>query len=268
MPIASGPSASMSAFILAAMSEMASSHVASTYPSPTRRIGFMIRRGCSTSWCAVRPLAQKSCQVWGFCLSGEIFVTRLFSTATSTPQQARQYRQKVYTVLRLIPVSGTAFMPTSCLLGLRHGPIFAATIQQLGMAAPLDDPARLHHQNDVCVANRRKPVRDDETRPVAAQLTHRLLDQQLCPGVHGAGGLVENQQLRAGQKCARNGDELLFTRADVAAVVADPRLVAVGQSVHEPVYIGRLGRFNHLVFAGVRPPVRDVLVDRPAEQPG
>ena len=81
---------------------MASSQVASTYESPTRRIGFRIRRGCSAILFAVRPLAQKSCQLCGFFLSGDIFVTRLFSTVTSIPQEARHYLQNVCTVLVVV----------------------------------------------------------------------------------------------------------------------------------------------------------------------
>jgi hypothetical protein len=40
-----------------------------------------------------------------FCLSAEILVTRLSSTVASTPHEARQYRQKVCTVLVLIWLS-------------------------------------------------------------------------------------------------------------------------------------------------------------------
>src|SRR5262245_58403730 len=88
-------------------------------------MGLRIRRGCSTSWLAVLPLAQKSCQVWGFCLSAEILVTRLSSTVTSRPHEARQYRQNVCTVLVLIgghsappdqsrlPLSATLLSPAS-----------------------------------------------------------------------------------------------------------------------------------------------------------
>ena len=38
--------------------------------------------------------------------------------------------------------------------------------QQLGVGALLDDPARLHHQDQVGVADRREPVGDDEAGPV------------------------------------------------------------------------------------------------------
>src|ERR1700712_1957068 len=71
-----------------------------------------MRRGCSTSWLAVRPLAQKSCQLCGFCLSAEIFVTRFSSTVTSRPHDAMQYRQKVWTV-RVLTRSW-------CLIAIEH----------------------------------------------------------------------------------------------------------------------------------------------------
>ncbi|BBX24731.1 hypothetical protein MTER_41420 [Mycolicibacter terrae] len=59
---------------------------------------------------AVRPLAQKSCQLCGLCLSAEILRTWLSSTVTSKPQEAKQYLQKVCTVRE----DGVAAMPPWC----------------------------------------------------------------------------------------------------------------------------------------------------------
>ena len=82
------------------------------------------------------------------------------------------------------------------------------------------------------------------------------------------GRLVEDQQLRAGQERARDGDQLLLAGADVAAVVAHPGVVSVGQRVHEPVHVGGRCGLDDLVLVGIRPAVGDVLEDRAAEQPG
>src|ERR1700752_1539067 len=145
----------------------------------------MIRRGCSTSWLAVRPLAQKSCQVWGFSLSAEILMTRLFSTVTSTPHEARQYRQKVCTVRVLMGSScptcsaAGAVKRIAYSLGLGHRPIFTAAGGQFRIATALDDLARFHHQDDVRIADRRKPMRDNEARSITTQVAHCVLDQQL-----------------------------------------------------------------------------------------
>src|SRR5215470_11430791 len=122
-------------------------------------------------------------------------------------------------------VATLALLPARYSLGLGHRPVFAATGEQFLMATALDDLARFHHQDDVRIADRRKPMRDNETRSIPAQLTHGVLDQQLGAGVHRTGGLVENEQLRTGQERARDGDQLLLTCADVAPVIAHLRLV-------------------------------------------
>src|SRR5205814_808324 len=80
--------------------------------------------------------------------------------------------------------------------------------QQLGMAALLDDLARVHYHDRVCLADGRQPVRDDEARPPASQLRHRLLDQDLGARVDVAGCLVEDQDARVGQKGAGDREQL------------------------------------------------------------
>ena len=137
-------------------------------------------------------------------------------------------------------------------LRLSHGPVFAATGQQFLMAAAFDDLARLHHQDDVRVADRRKPVSDDETRSITPQLAHGVLDQKLGTGVHGAGGLVENEQLRTGKERAGDGDQLLLACADVAAVVADQSSGSRRAACARTGRRGRPGPQRTLVLAGVR----------------
>ena len=136
------------------------------------------------------------------------------------------------------------------------------------MGALLDDRAVLHHQDQVGVADRGQPVGDDEAGPVRAQRGHRLLHQHLGAGVDRAGRLVEDQQRRVGEERPGDGDQLLLAGADVAALVVDHRVVAVGQRVHEPVDVGRPRRREDLLLGGVRPAVGDVVADRAAEQPG
>ena len=51
----------------------------------------------------MRPLAQKSVQLCGFCLSAAILVMWLPSTDTSMPHAARRYLQKVCTVVLMSP---------------------------------------------------------------------------------------------------------------------------------------------------------------------
>ena len=62
--------------------------------------------------------------------------------------------------------------------------------------------------------------------------------------------------------------QLLLARADVAALLVEHRVVAVGQAAHEPVDEGRLGRGVDLLLGRVRVAVGDVVPDRAAEEPG
>ncbi|BBY61680.1 hypothetical protein MSAR_48160 [Mycolicibacterium sarraceniae] len=54
----------------------------------------------SAAMLTYRLKAQKSAQLCGFSLCAEIFTTRPASTVTSTPREARQYRQNVNGLLR------------------------------------------------------------------------------------------------------------------------------------------------------------------------
>ena len=54
-----------------------------------------------------------------------------------------------------------------------------------------------------------------------------LLHQQLGEGVDVGGGLVQDQDARVGQQRAGEGDELALAHAEVAAALADGRVVAV-----------------------------------------
>jgi hypothetical protein len=54
----------------------------------------------------------------------------------------------------------------SSVLGSRHPEVGTSPCQQFGVVALLDNLAGLHHQNVVGIADRRKTVRDNETRSV------------------------------------------------------------------------------------------------------
>ncbi len=107
----------------------------------------------------------------------------------------------------------------------------------------------------------------DEAGPVGAQCRHGVLEQGFGPGVDRAGGLIEYEQCRVGEEGAGDRDQLFLPGADVAALVVDHRVVAVGEAVDEPIDEGGLGRLEHLVLCRIRPAVHDVLADGAPEQP-
>src|SRR5205814_10205925 len=84
----------------------------------------------------------------------------------------------------------------------------ALLAQELRVVALLHDPAAVHHDDLVGVADRREPVRDDERGAAVTEPRHRLLDEDLGTRVHVARRLVENEGARTGEERARDRDEL------------------------------------------------------------
>src|SRR4051794_12284880 len=89
--------------------------------------------------------------------------------------------------------------PASELTLIQAG-VAAVRGQQVVVGAFLDDPSMLHHQDEIGVPDRREAVGDDEGGSALHRIGHRRLDQDLGARVHAAGGLVENEDRRVGEK--------------------------------------------------------------------
>ena len=135
------------------------------------------------------------------------------------------------------------------------------------MGALLDDVAVAHHQDEVGVPDRREPVGDDEGGPVLGQPVHGVLDDPLGPGVHGAGGLVQDQQGRAVHHRAGDGHLLPLPGGQVG-VVAQHGVVLVGEGLDVVVEAHGLAYLVQPLVRDALLAVHDVLPDGPLEQPG
>ena len=63
--------------------------------------------------------------------------------------------------------------------------------QQFPVAALLDDPTGIHHEDAIHRLDGGQPVGDDQGRPARHRLGQRLLDVDLALAVQGARGLIE-----------------------------------------------------------------------------
>ena len=102
-------------------------------------------------------------------------------------------------------------------------------------------------------------------------MVHRLLDQHLGAGVHRAGGLVQNQDVRIGEERAADGHQLAFALAELGGFILEFGVIPVGQAAHELVHMAGLGAFDHPLLAdglALVQAVEQVLADRAVEQPG
>ena len=95
------------------------------------------------------------------------------------------------------------------------------------MRALLDDPALVHHDDLVGLADRREAVGDDERGPAPQQAPQRRLDQALGLGVDAARRLVQDQDARIGQQGAGEGEQLPLPDREADAALLDLGLVAV-----------------------------------------
>ena len=136
------------------------------------------------------------------------------------------------------------------------------------MIALLDDVSVFHDKDRVGLADRGKPVGDDETRPSLHHTCERRLDPDLGAGIDAAGRLVQDQHRRETEHDAGDAQKLFLPLADVAAVLCDDGVIAVRQTADKAVGMGCLCRFYDLFFGGFRFSVGDIVPDGPGLQPG
>ena len=91
----------------------------------------------------------------------------------------------------------------------------AALGEELIVAALLHNVAVPHDENQIRVLNGGEAVGDDEAGAAFHQIGHGLLDEVLGAGIHGGGGLVQNQNLVVGQNGPGDGEPVSYTHLDV-----------------------------------------------------
>ena len=129
-----------------------------------------------------------------------------------------------------------------------------------------DDAAAFEHGDAVGERDRRRPVGDHERRAALHHLGEGSADLVLLGRVDGRGGVVEDEHGRVGEDRAGDRDPLPLAAREREAALAEHRLVAVGQVVHERGRAGQLGGAADVLVVRVRPPEADVLAHALAEQ--
>ena len=94
------------------------------------------------------------------------------------------------------------------------------------------------------------------------------MDADFRAGIDGGGGLVQDEHGRQAQHHPGDAQQLLLALGDGAAVLADDRVIALGQPLDEAVGVGGLGGLHHLLQGGLGPAIGDVLPDGAPLQPG
>ena len=103
------------------------------------------------------------------------------------------------------------------------------------MCPPLDDLARLKHENAISLLNRTKPMRNSDCSPPPRSTIKRILDDLLALAIERRGRLIEQQDARITDKCPRDGDALFLAAGEHDALVAYDGGEAVGKREDEGV---------------------------------
>ena len=99
--------------------------------------------------------------------------------------------------------------------------IVAATGEQLGVRATLDDAALVEDEQRVRMPNRAQAMRDHEARAAAQQGEKRFLQPRLGQCVDRTRGLVENHQPWIREQRACEAHELALANRQLCAAFAD-----------------------------------------------
>ena len=93
------------------------------------------------------------------------------------------------------------------------------------------------------------------------------MDEDLRARVDAARGLIEDEDRRVCHERPSDRDELLLAGRDVGGILVDHGVVPLWLSPYEVIDVRSLGGGNYLLVRGAFLPVRDVVPDRPSEQP-
>ena len=135
------------------------------------------------------------------------------------------------------------------------------------MGALLDDVAVAHDEDDICVADGRETVGDDEARAALHQGIECLLNPDLGTGIDRGGRLVENEHRRKREHDARDTEQLLLSLREIAAILRDHCVISLRQTADKAVCMCFFSCPNDLLIRSIFTAHPDVVADRAASQP-
>ena len=95
-----------------------------------------------------------------------------------------------------------------------------------------------------------------------------FLDADLRPCIDGGSCFVQEQHGRQAQHHPGNTQQLLLALGQIAAGLADDRIIPLGQTADETVGVGRLGCSHHFVHSCLRLAHGDIFPDGARPEPG
>ena len=130
------------------------------------------------------------------------------------------------------------------------------------MAADGVNTAVLQNDDLVRVEHRGNPLGDNDFGGAGQTLGQALPDFRLGGSVHGAGGIVQNQDLGLFQNRPGDAQALLLSARHVDAALAQLRIVTVFQAVDELIHAGDAAGILYLPVGCILLAPPKVILDR------
>src|SRR5215212_3872530 len=137
---------------------------------------------------------------------------------------------------------------------------------QFVMATDGSDPAFAQDNDQVCPADLRQAVRNDERRSSARRVGDGTLDLILSRRVNGGRGIVQDQDVRIGEKGTRQCQPLALAAGERDAAFTHNSCIALIKGLDEVIRLCKLGCHLNLTLIGLGSPERDILADTPREE--
>ncbi len=145
-------------------------------------------------------------------------------------------------------------------------PVQRGAALQLLVRADVGELPAVEYGDPVGERERGAAVGDEERGAAGHDGAQRLVDLVLDAGVHGGGGVVEEEQAGVGEEGAGEGDALALAAGEGEPLLADLGVVPGGQGVDESFRLGGAGGGADLLLAGLGVPVGDVGADGVGEE--
>ena len=114
------------------------------------------------------------------------------------------------------------------------------------------NPAAVHHDDSVRVLHRGGALRDDDLRRLGDIGLEASADERVGFGIHGARGIVQNEDLRLLQQRPCDAKPLLLPAGHVGAALLDVGVVFVREAADEFIRLRQPAGLDQLLVGGVR----------------
>ena len=101
----------------------------------------------------------------------------------------------------------------------------------------LNNVSVLHHQNNVSVTDRGKPVGHNKAGSALHHSRKRVLDFQLRSGINGRCRFVQNQHGRQTKHDTGDAEQLLLPLRKASSVLIDDGIVSIRQTLYKTVRV-------------------------------